>query len=89
MTTLTASAAKGKFLSLLRNAHELGETYAITHNGKPCAVLMSNDEYEGLLETLEILQDKNTTKELLMSLKEADSRKTVSFKKVVGRQQKK
>lgn len=89
MTTLTASTAKGRFLSLLRKTHDLGEKYTITHNGTPCAVLMSNDEYEGLLETLEILQDKNITKELLLSLQEANQGKTISFKQVVGRQQKK
>lgn len=89
MTTLTASTAKGKFLSLLRRSHDLGEKYTITHKGRPCAVLMSTDEYEGLIETLEILQDKNITKELLLSIKEADHGKTISFKQVVGRQQKK
>jgi len=89
MTTLTASNAKEKFLSLLRKAHDLGEKYTITHNGKPCAVLMSSEEYEGLLETLEILEDKNLSKELLQSIHEADSGKTVSFEQAAGRKQKK
>ena len=61
MTTLTASSAKEQFLSLLRKSHDFGEKYTITHNGQPYAILMSTDEYDGLLETLEILQDKRPT----------------------------
>jgi len=79
MTTLTATQAKEKFLSLVRKSHDFNEKFTITHNGKPFVVIMSTDEYEGLLETLEILEDKNVTKELLSSLKEADEGKTISF----------
>lgn len=89
MTILTASTAKEKFLSLLRKTHDFGERYTITHNGKPCAVLMSNEEYQGLLETLSILESKSITQELIESIHEADKGKTVSFEKVVGRKQKK
>jgi len=89
MTTLTATEAKQKFLSLVRKTHELGSKYVITHNGKPYGVLLNSDEYEGLLETLEILKDKNATKELLQAIKEADAGKTSSFEKVTGRKQNK
>ena len=59
MTTLTATMAKEQLLSLIRKAHDLGSSYTITHNGKPCAILMSTEEYDGLLETISILKDKN------------------------------
>lgn len=87
MTMLTATTAKEQFLGLLRNSHDFGAKYTITHNGQPFAVLMSMEEYEGLLETLEILENKNLAKELLKSIKEADRGKTVSFEKAVGRKQ--
>jgi len=89
MVTLTASKAKEKFLSLIRKTHDLGSSYTITHNGKPYAVLMSTEEHEGLLETLEILQDKNLTQEVLAAMKDADAGKTVSFEDAVGRKQRK
>jgi len=89
MTTLTATLAKERFLSLLRKTHDLKEKYTITHNGQPYAVLMSTEEYDGLLETLGILKDKNQTKELLMAIKEADKGQTVSFEQVTGRKQRK
>jgi len=87
MVTLTASAAKEKFLSLVRKTHDFGSSYTITHKGKPYAILMSTDEYEGLTETLGILKDKNATKELLAAIKEADEGKTTSFEEVAGRKQ--
>jgi antitoxin YefM len=87
MTTLTATKAKAQFLSLLRKTNDLHETYAITHNGQPYAVIMSNDEYEGLLETMEILKDKAFSKRLLKSIKDADEGKTISFEKATGRPQ--
>ncbi len=87
MTTLTATTAKEQFLGLLRKTHDFGAKYTITHNGQPFAVLMSTEEYEGLLETLEILESKNITRELLKSIQEADEGKTVPFEKVAGRKQ--
>jgi antitoxin YefM len=87
MITLTAAKAKAQFLSLLRKTNDLHETFAITHNGQPYAVIMSNDEYEGLLETMEILKDKALAKRLLKSIKDADEGKTISFEKAIGRPQ--
>lgn len=87
MTTLTATKAKAQFLSLLRKTNDLHETFAITHNGQPYAVIMSNDEYEGLLETMEILQDKVLTRNLLKAIKRADQGQTISFEKAIGRKQ--
>ena len=89
MTTLTATKAKAQFLSILRKTNDLHETYAITHNGQPYAVIMSNDEYEGLLETLEMLKDKVLSKRLLKSIKDADEGKTISFEKAIVRPQRK
>ena len=88
MVLLTASEAKEKFLRLLRESHEFGERYTITRNGKPYAVLLSSDEYEGLIETLEILQNKTLTKELLESMQRADQKNTLSFEDVTGQKQK-
>ena len=88
MTTITVTSAKSRLLSLLRRTHDLHESYAITHNGRPYAVILSNDDYEGLLETNDILKDKVLTRNLLRSLKNADGRKTLSFNQVAGRPQK-
>jgi antitoxin YefM len=89
MITLTATTAKSKFLSLLRKSHELGEVFSVTNNGIPYAVIMSQQDYEGLLETIEILEDKTFAGELIRRMKSADKGNTVSFQKVAGRPQRK
>lgn len=57
METVTLSDAKARLPRLLADVLELGEGVVITRSGRPAAVLVSVDEYEGLLETLEILAD--------------------------------
>ncbi|MCX5796332.1 MAG: type II toxin-antitoxin system Phd/YefM family antitoxin [Elusimicrobia bacterium] len=48
------------------------DRFIVTRRGKPAAVIMGLDDYEGLLETLEILSDKPAVKRLKQA--EADLR---------------
>ena len=89
MTTMTVTDAKNKFLGLLRKSHDVGEVFSVTHNGMPYAVILGQEDYDGLLETIDILQDKVFAKELLKRVKSADKKDTVSFEKVAGRAQRK
>jgi prevent-host-death family protein len=52
------SQAKARLSSLVRKIREERGTYGITHRGKPEAVLLSVEEYETLIETVEILSDR-------------------------------
>ena len=87
MQTLTVTAAKSRFLSLVRRTHDFGEAYAITNDGESYSVLMSSDEYEGLLETIRLLKNKPLSMSLLKAVKEVDAGETITFKGVVGRDQ--
>ncbi len=89
MITMTATQAKSKFLELVRKCHELEEMYSVTNNGVPYAVIMSHKDYEGFLETIDILQDPAFAKDLLKRKKDADQGKTISFEKAIGRPQRK
>lgn len=88
MTTLTVTEAKAHFLELIRDADKRLERFLITKQGKPSAVLMNADEFEGWLETLEIMSDKKALKEIRQARKELEQGKAKSFKAVVGRPQK-
>lgn len=55
--TLPISEVKTKLPSLVKGVAERDDEIIITRNGRPAAVLLSTDEYEGLLETLDILSD--------------------------------
>ena len=54
---LPISEVKTRLLELVRGVFERADEIVITRNGRPAAILVSLEEYEGLRETLEILSD--------------------------------
>ena len=87
MKTMTVTQAKSQFLSLLRKSNDLGEVFSVTLNGSPYGVIMSQQDYEGMLETIDILQDDKLSRDLLKRMKDADQGKYVSFEQATGRKQ--
>ncbi len=85
MLTLSATEAKRRLLELLRNADERGEEVLITRRGEPTAVILPHDEYERLVETLEVLSDLELVKKIRRGLAEARSGATVSLEEAFGR----
>lgn len=89
MTVKTATEAKAHFLELIRASEKRSSRFVITRAGKPAAVLMNVDEYEGWLETLSLLSDAHTRRELQEARRELLHGGGRSFEEVVGRPQKK
>ena len=58
-----------RFSELVDEAAATGAEFVITKHGRPVAVLIAHDEYEGLVETLNILSDPDAA----ASLAEAES----------------
>ena len=87
--TTTTSNAKTHFISMVRKAHKLGQAYMITHRGEGSAVLLGKEDYEGLLETLDILRNNRVVKSIFESLKDIKAGDTFSFEEVTGRPQNK
>lgn len=85
MTMMSVSQAKTHFPQLVRDVDVRHEHFVLTRNGKPKAVLLSVDEWEGVLETLEIMSDKRLVKDIRKSLEELHQGKTYSFEEVIGR----
>lgn len=54
---ISVSKAKQRLLELARRSHELGESYILPKDGEPMSAIVPFDEYESLLETLDILED--------------------------------
>ncbi len=61
---LPVTTVKKNLLKLLRQVQEQNDPLIITKDGKAAGILLSPEEYEGLLETLEILSDKKLLKVL-------------------------
>ena len=66
--TVPFTEARAHLTELLDEIEEIHEHVVITRNGRPAAVVMSQDEYESLIETLEVLGDP----ELMAALAESD-----------------
>lgn len=84
MTTLPLSEAKTHLARLLAQVEELGEQFVITRSGRPAGVLLSVDEYEGLLETLEILADGKLMKKIQGGLEDIEAGRIVGHEEVWG-----
>ncbi len=65
------------------------ERYVVSKHGEPEAVLMSIEDYEGWLETLEIMSDKEAMKDIRLAEKELKKGKFYDFEKVFGKKAKK
>jgi antitoxin YefM len=72
MTTVPLSEAKTHLARLLAEIEKLGEGVTITRSGRPAGVLLSIEEYEGLLETLDILADSKLMASLRRGLHDAE-----------------
>jgi prevent-host-death family protein len=81
---LSVSEAKNKLLSVIRRMKHKRESVAITRGGVPSAVLLSMDQYEGVMETIEILNDQKSMRSLRRSLKQVKSGQWVSHSAVFG-----
>ncbi len=57
MKTLPLAQVKANLSRLVDQIVETGEEIVITRNGRPAAILVSPDEYEGLKETQAIRSD--------------------------------
>ena len=49
---------------VIKDIHDKFYRYIISRHGKPEAIMMSIDDYESLLETLEIQSDKDLMKKI-------------------------
>ena len=76
METLSLSEAKMKLSSLVVRVNNLDEEIIITKNGRPAAVMVSPDEYEGWKETILINSDPDFIKEIKKGLKALKDKKT-------------
>jgi len=83
---MSVSEAKNKLLQLIRRMKGRQEVVAITRDGVPSAVLLSMDQFEGLMETIEILSDQKGMRALRRSLKQAEKGQWVRHGDVFGRE---
>jgi antitoxin YefM len=77
MKTMPLSEVKTKLSELVDAVARRDEVVTITHNGKPVAIIVSKDEYEGWRETVKIMKDEEFMREIrkgIRSLKRTKKR---------------
>jgi prevent-host-death family protein len=60
VNTAPLTEVRDKLREVVDTVVETGTEFVITRHGKPVAVVLSHDEYESLVESLNILSDSDT-----------------------------
>lgn len=84
--TLPLSEVKAKLSVLIAGIVKRADEIIITRNGKPVAVLMSPDEYDGWRETQEIKRDPDLMRQIRES---AEAYKRGNYKEYTMKELKK
>ncbi|MBI1908660.1 MAG: type II toxin-antitoxin system Phd/YefM family antitoxin [Deltaproteobacteria bacterium] len=79
---LPVTQVKRELTGLLKHLKRRGGVVAITTDGRATGVLMTTEEYEGLMESLEILGDVPLLRSLNRALRENRQGKVYSHKEV-------
>ena len=81
---LPVTTVKKNLMKLLKKVQNERDPLIITKDGLAAGVLMSTEEYEGLIETLEILSDQNLLKSLKKSAEDFKTGRSFTHKEVFG-----
>ena len=81
MTILPLAEARANLSKLVEAAVTTQEIFEITRNGARDAVLMSADEYDSLIETIDILGDEETMVQLRVALAQQKAGMSVAVDK--------
>lgn len=83
MNTMPITTARQEFLDLPKVVQD--EPVFVTKHGRPVMTVLSVEQFEGMLETIEILSDQVFAKRLKVSIDQARAGKTVSLEDVRAR----
>ena len=83
MTSLTATDARRSLFKIVKGAAQKHKVYRIQHR-EGSAVLLSEDDYDGLVETLELLSQPGFRQSIKRSIKQMERGETFSLDEVLG-----
>lgn len=83
MTTLTATDARREFFDVVKGATDKHQIYRI-HHRRGSVILMAEDDYDNLIETMELLSTPGFRQSLKKSVEQMRRGETVSFEEVFG-----
>lgn len=82
VNTITLKELRPELPKVIKDIDKKLDRYIITKRGKPVAIVMSVDDYEGFLETIEILSNKKLMRKIKKAKKEVKEGKTISLEEL-------
>ena len=82
MTTINVSEAKDRLSQLVKETAETTKQVVISVNGRKEVMLISVEEYESLMETIEILKDQSLVKKIVSSTADIKRGDFVNFEDI-------
>ncbi|NQT90238.1 MAG: type II toxin-antitoxin system Phd/YefM family antitoxin [Candidatus Omnitrophica bacterium] len=82
---ISARNLRSNLSGVLNKVSKHLDRYVVLRRGEPEAVIMSIEDYEGWLETLEIMSSKRAMADILAAKKEIRAGKSYAFDKVFGK----
>jgi antitoxin YefM len=83
--TIPLAEAKKSLSAIIKDVDEKYDRFAITKNGINKAMILSSDEFEGILETIDILSRKEERDAIARAKKQVRSGQTVPLKDIKTR----
>ncbi|GAA2231711.1 type II toxin-antitoxin system Phd/YefM family antitoxin [Herbiconiux moechotypicola] len=73
MTTLPVAEARANFSKIVESASTTHERFEVTRNGSRAVVILGADDYDVLLETIEILSDSSALEAIHEGLRDLEA----------------
>jgi len=83
--TIPLVEAKKNLSAIINDVESKYDRFTITKNGVSKAVIMSSEEYEGLLETIDILSKKEEREAIRKAKKEVKEKDAISLNEAKSR----
>ncbi len=80
--TIPLAEAKKQLSAIIKDVEEKYDRFTVTKNGVSKAVILSSEEYEGLMETLDILSCKEEREAIARAKMQVRGGKTVSLESI-------
>jgi antitoxin YefM len=84
MSTIPLAAARANFSQLVEEASATHERVEITKNGLRAAVLLGADDYDSLIETIEVLADRALMERHIRGVAEIAHGETVGMDEIAA-----
>ena len=82
---ISTRSLRANLANVIKDVKTNFDRYIILRRGEPEAIIMSIDDYEGWLETIEIMSDKKAMADIKKAKKELREGKFHTFKEAFGK----